>query len=86
MAKVEEQIRNIESMLQQILKNMGAEAPESESEDNGGCPYCGCNGGDHAGPMGPHGKTVVMIAKKKMGGPEPTDIIKNVLDAMMQKK
>jgi hypothetical protein len=80
MAKIDEQIANIGSMLQQILQQ--TEMPEDEDEDEG-CPYCQADGycGRPRGAM-----TVVMTKKKLKPGqmPEMPAVLKNVLKAMTE--
>lgn len=90
MAKIDQQLANIDAMLKQILSQTSADTAEdmseSESEGKGGCPYCGCNG-DHEGedsPASGRGKMVVMISKKK-GGPAGgalPPILKDLLKTM----
>lgn len=80
MAKIEEQLAQIDQLLQQILKNTGESESENGNGESEGCPYCGCNG-EHEGG---HGKMVIMVGKKKPNGemPEMPSILKDVLKAM----
>jgi DNA repair exonuclease SbcCD ATPase subunit len=85
MAKFEEQISNIESLLKQILSNQQADQAEDqgESEDTV-CPTCG-----HEMNGEGHGKMVVMVSKKKLKPgqmPEMPSILKDILGAMTNGK
>lgn len=78
MAEFEKQMANIEAMLQQILKNTGAEPDEDEAE--GECPTCG-----HMGEGGPKGKMLIVMSKKKLKPgqmPEIPSVLKDVLKAL----
>ena len=88
MAKFEEQMANIESLLKQILTNQESDQAEDQGEyEDGGktCPTCGheMNG------EGPRGKMIVMVSKKKLKPgqmPEMPSILKDILGAMTKRE
>ena len=91
MAKIDEQLATIQSMVQQLLKNSEADKAEDSGESEDNCPYCGCNGNhgseDMGGPM--HGKTIIMMSKRKLKPgqmPEMPSVLKDILGAMTKGK
>ena len=91
MAKIDEQLATIQSMVQQLLKNSEADKAEDSGESEDSCPYCGCNGNhgseDMGGPM--HGKTIIMMSKRKLKPgqmPEMPSVLKDILGAMTKGK
>ena len=94
MKNLDSQIANIESLLQQILRNTSDGGDRYEDSDTAGCPFCGCEDdhGDHRskaldslGPSPRKGKTVIMISKKgkKNGQSEMPDVLKDIMGSLM---
>ena len=87
MAKIDEQLATIQSMVQQLLKNSETDKAEDSGESEDSCPYCGCNGDHGGGPM--HGKTIIMMSKRKLKPgqmPEMPSVLKDILGAMTKGK
>jgi hypothetical protein len=88
MAKIDEQLATIQSMVQQLLKNSEADKAEDMGESEDRCPYCGCNGDHEDSPVMGHGKTIIMMSKKKLKPgqmPEMPSVLKDILGAMTKK-